>query len=38
MLFILPADPSRQIAWCSATPKLVENIRHQMGLGSRRSA
>ncbi|MGF6477652.1 hypothetical protein ABIE06_004509 [Pantoea dispersa] len=35
---MLPADPSRQIAWCSATPEVVENILHQMGLGSRRSA
>ncbi|WP_223261785.1 hypothetical protein [Raoultella sp. 10-1] len=38
LLFMLPADLARQIAWRSATPEVVENIRHQLGLGSRRSA
>jgi peptide/nickel transport system permease protein len=29
---MLPADPARQIAGRSATPEVVENIRHQLGL------
>ncbi len=32
LLFMLPADPARQIAGRSATPEVVENIRHQLGL------
>jgi peptide/nickel transport system permease protein len=32
LLYILPADPARQIAGRSATPETVENIRHQLGL------
>jgi peptide/nickel transport system permease protein len=32
LLYILPADPARQIAGRSATPETVENIRRQLGL------
>lgn len=32
LLFVLPADPVRQIAGRSATPETVESIRHQLGL------
>ncbi len=32
LLFILPADPVRQIAGRSATPQVVQNIREQLGL------
>ena len=32
LLYILPADPVRQIAGRSATPEVVENIRRQLGL------
>lgn len=32
LLFVLPADPVRQIAGRSATPETVENIRQQLGL------
>jgi peptide/nickel transport system permease protein len=32
LLYILPADPVRQIAGRSATPQTVENIRQQLGL------
>jgi peptide/nickel transport system permease protein len=32
LLFLLPADPARQIAGRSATPETVENIRRQLGL------
>ena len=32
LLFVLPADPVRQIAGRSATPETVENIRAQLGL------
>ena len=32
LLYILPADPVRQIAGRSATPQTVENIRTQLGL------
>ncbi|TFF21843.1 ABC transporter permease [Jiella endophytica] len=32
LLYVLPADPVRQIAGRSATPQTVENIRHQLGL------
>ena len=32
LLFVLPADPVRQIAGRSATPQAVENIRVQLGL------
>ena len=32
LLYLLPADPVRQIAGRSATPQTVENIRHQLGL------
>ena len=32
LLFVLPADPVRQIAGRSATPETVENIRRQLGL------
>jgi peptide/nickel transport system permease protein len=32
LLYILPADPARQIAGRSATAETVENIRHQLGL------
>ncbi|PZP25498.1 ABC transporter permease [Pseudomonas kuykendallii] len=32
LLFMLPADPARQIAGRSATPEIVANIRHQLGL------
>lgn len=32
LLYILPADPVRQIAGRSATAETVENIRHQLGL------
>lgn len=32
LLYVLPADPVRQIAGRSATPQVVENIRHQLGL------
>ena len=32
LLFVLPADPVRQIAGRSATPATVENIRQQLGL------
>ena len=32
LLYIIPADPARQIAGRSATVETVENIRHQLGL------
>jgi peptide/nickel transport system permease protein len=32
LLYVLPADPVRQIAGRSATPEAVENIRRQLGL------
>jgi peptide/nickel transport system permease protein len=32
LLYILPADPARQIAGRSATPETVETIRRQLGL------
>ena len=32
LLFVLPADPVRQIAGRSATAATVESIRHQLGL------
>ena len=32
LLYLLPADPVRQIAGRSATPATVENIRQQLGL------
>ncbi len=32
LLFVLPADPVRQIAGRSATPQTVENIRTELGL------
>lgn len=32
LLYILPADPARQIAGRSATPETVETIRQQLGL------
>lgn len=32
LLFVLPADPVRQIAGRSATPETVQNIRAQLGL------
>ena len=32
LLYMLPADPVRQIAGRSATPETVESIRHQLGL------
>jgi peptide/nickel transport system permease protein len=32
LLFVLPADPVRQIAGRSATPETVESIRRQLGL------
>jgi peptide/nickel transport system permease protein len=32
LLFVLPADPVRQIAGRSATAETVENIRQQLGL------
>lgn len=32
LLFMLPADPARQIAGRSASVEMVENIRHQLGL------
>ncbi len=32
LLYILPADPARQIAGRSATPDTVASIRHQLGL------
>lgn len=32
LLFVLPADPVRQIAGRSATPETVQNIREQLGL------
>lgn len=32
LLYVLPADPVRQIAGRSATPEVVENIRRQLGL------
>jgi peptide/nickel transport system permease protein len=32
LLYVLPADPARQIAGRSATAETVENIRHQLGL------
>lgn len=32
LLYILPADPARQIAGRSATPETVETIRKQLGL------
>jgi len=32
LLFLVPADPVRQIAGRSATPETVENIRRQLGL------
>ncbi len=32
LLYLLPADPVRQIAGRSATPETVENIRQQLGL------
>ncbi|SER33678.1 peptide/nickel transport system permease protein [Faunimonas pinastri] len=32
LLFLVPADPARQIAGRSATPAMVESIREQLGL------
>ncbi len=32
LLYLIPADPARQIAGRSATAQTVENIRHQLGL------
>jgi peptide/nickel transport system permease protein len=32
LLYLLPADPARQIAGRSATPQTVANIRQQLGL------
>jgi peptide/nickel transport system permease protein len=32
LLFVVPADPARQIAGRSATPEVVENVRHELGL------
>jgi peptide/nickel transport system permease protein len=32
LLYVLPADPVRQIAGRSATPETVQNIREQLGL------
>ena len=32
LLFLLPADPVRQIAGRTATPQMVENIRRELGL------
>ena len=32
LLYVLPADPVRQIAGRSATPATVESIRQQLGL------
>jgi peptide/nickel transport system permease protein len=32
LIYLLPADPVRQIAGRSATPEMVENIRRQLGL------
>jgi peptide/nickel transport system permease protein len=32
LLYCLPADPAVQIAGRSATPQIVANIRHQLGL------
>ena len=32
LLFMLPADPARQIAGRSATPEVVASIRAQLGL------
>src|SRR4029079_8484668 len=32
LLYLLPADPVRQIAARSETPETVENIRRQLGL------
>jgi peptide/nickel transport system permease protein len=32
LLYLLPADPARQLAGRSATSETVENIRHQLGL------
>jgi len=32
LLYLLPADPVRQIAGRSATPQTIENIRQQLGL------
>ena len=32
LLFVLPADPVRQIAGRAATAETVENIRQQLGL------
>ena len=32
LIFVLPADPVRQIAGRAATAQTVENIRHQLGL------
>ena len=32
LLYLLPADPVRQIAGRSATPQTVANIREQLGL------
>jgi peptide/nickel transport system permease protein len=32
LLYLLPADPARQIAGRSATPETIDNIREQLGL------
>jgi peptide/nickel transport system permease protein len=32
LLYLLPADPARQIAGRSATADVVASIRHQLGL------
>src|SRR4029450_10136589 len=32
LAFLVPADPVRMIAGRNATPTVVENIRHQLGL------
>jgi peptide/nickel transport system permease protein len=32
LLYLLPADPARMIAGRSATPEMVDNVRHQLAL------
>jgi peptide/nickel transport system permease protein len=32
LLFVVPADPARQIAGRSATPEVVQNVRRELGL------
>ena len=36
LLYMIPADPARQIAGRSATAEVVANIRHQLGLDHKR--